>query len=241
MARPGSQPVWATNANYVGGPAVGTPSCVAPSTSAQQEGWEPGVEPGAQNQNWYQNLVYQWIAWLAAGVLDGTWQFTGSVTFDVGLTIAANQNITLSGTGLYKRGARERKFMSFGVLGGSAIYTGATSAAPAIKFSANNDWAYCPIVVEQGETITEVGMVVNEDATQTVSVELYKMNSLGGGVVGGSASSSTGALLDQRISVTGLSETVSSGDNTAYCIRLLGTSAATSELVITSLYIVTSI
>lgn len=67
MSRPSSVPTWATNTNYTGGPASGTPSKVAPSGSAQAEGWEPNQKPGAQNQNWWQNLVGQWLNWLAGG------------------------------------------------------------------------------------------------------------------------------------------------------------------------------
>jgi hypothetical protein len=239
MARPSSLPVWATNANYVGGPAIGTATCVAPSASAQDEGWEPAQKPGAQNQNWYQNLVYQWVAWLAAGILDGTWQFTGSVTFDVGLTIAVNQNITLSGTGLYKRGARERKIM----IANQAVLTGSAVTEPAgvIHLVSNGDAILCPIQVDSGETITEVGMIVNEDAAMTASVQLIDLTYAGDGGVGGSASSTAGAALNQRISVTGLSELVTAGDNKVYGIKVTGTTNASSALVVVSLYIVTTV
>lgn len=64
MPRPSIVPTWATNNLYSGGPAVGTPTKVAPSGADIAEGYEPAQEPGAQGFNYNLNLIGQWISWL---------------------------------------------------------------------------------------------------------------------------------------------------------------------------------
>jgi hypothetical protein len=65
MSKPVDNPVWSTDANYPAGaePWSGTATKTEPSSGKQDEGWEPGEHPPAQYFNWWQNLVYLWIAW----------------------------------------------------------------------------------------------------------------------------------------------------------------------------------
>lgn len=80
--RPSSTADWATNANYAAGPAIGTPTKVAPSVGDVQEGYEPAQEPGAQKFNYQLNLLGQWTDWLNAGLLPtGRQLLTGSGTY----------------------------------------------------------------------------------------------------------------------------------------------------------------
>jgi hypothetical protein len=66
MAKPTDLPVWATDANYPvdGEPEEGTPTKVTPSDPKQALGHRPNEKPKAQNLNWWENLVYQWIEFL---------------------------------------------------------------------------------------------------------------------------------------------------------------------------------
>lgn len=69
MAKPVSSPTpWATNTNYSGGPAIGTPTKVGVPSSVQQNGWEPDQKPPAQWENDWHNEIYLWCLWVYAGV-----------------------------------------------------------------------------------------------------------------------------------------------------------------------------
>jgi hypothetical protein len=62
-ARPSSQPpVWCTD------PPV-PERIIVPGTTEQEEGWAPGDDPPAEYFNWWQNLAYQWLRFVADGVL----------------------------------------------------------------------------------------------------------------------------------------------------------------------------
>lgn len=64
MSKPTTLYTWATNTNYTGGPAVGTPSKSAPSSGLQAEGFEPGTEPGAQTFNELVSNIFIWLAFV---------------------------------------------------------------------------------------------------------------------------------------------------------------------------------
>lgn len=64
MSKPTTNYTWATNANYSGGPAVGTPSKSAPSAGRQLEGYEPGVSPPAQEHNELFSNIFLWLAFI---------------------------------------------------------------------------------------------------------------------------------------------------------------------------------
>lgn len=61
--RPTSLPVWATDTNFTNGPDVGNPTKEEPSAGQKAEGHVPDTRPAAQFQNWWQNLVYSWLAY----------------------------------------------------------------------------------------------------------------------------------------------------------------------------------
>lgn len=75
MTRPSTLYHWATDTNYTGGPESGNPNKTAPTTGLQDQGWEPGEEPGAQEFNALQNNIFDWLDWLDIGDLDGNWSF----------------------------------------------------------------------------------------------------------------------------------------------------------------------
>lgn len=87
MARPLAKPTWATDTNYTNGPSAGTPTKVAPAAAAQAEGWRPSQKPPAQYQNWWENLVGQWIAHLLA------MQFSRADDWSIVTSFVASQDV----------------------------------------------------------------------------------------------------------------------------------------------------
>lgn len=188
MARPGSEPVWATNANYLAGPAVGTPTVVAPSGPVQAEGWEPGQKPGAQNQNWWQNLVYQWIHWLQAGVLDGAWEFTGNVKIDGNLevdgTFTTSRSITLP---CHPVNSFETTIhtVPLGALGQSGSKAGWTLGSDGSKFV-----YYAVTGLRAGDTITGYAMTLRKiNAGTTIASHFVTSTNSGDAVSAGDSQS----------------------------------------------------
>jgi hypothetical protein len=77
MARPSELPEWASG---------GSAQVVDPTSGKKAIGWTSKEKPANQLLNWWQKNVYSWIDWLAAGVLDGNWEFTGNVKVDGNIT-----------------------------------------------------------------------------------------------------------------------------------------------------------
>lgn len=69
VARPTVSLGWATNLNYAGGPDIGTPTKIAPSAGRFADGWRNNDVPPAQEQNYWQGLAADWVAWLDAPAL----------------------------------------------------------------------------------------------------------------------------------------------------------------------------
>lgn len=81
MPKPTDLPVWATDAAYdAPGEDWDTEDTkVEPSVERQEEGWEPESFPPAEELNWWQNLVYQWILYLDAGEFEGDVSIEGNL------------------------------------------------------------------------------------------------------------------------------------------------------------------
>ena len=123
--KPSSVPLWNTGgANNVG----------APSGAKIVLGWLIGERPPSTTFNWLQKLTGEWLQYLSDGAFTGAASFanavtmaqtlavtgastltgavsalstlavTGLITATAGLTAAANQHITVSGTGRFKHG-----------------------------------------------------------------------------------------------------------------------------------------
>lgn len=124
MTRPSSVPLWATDTNYTGGPAVGTPTKTAPSVGLKAQGWDPADEPGAQNFNYQLNLLGQWADWLnsIALVKSGEQKLTGSGTYTpTPGTLAVKVKGVGGGAGGGGVSANSANFMASGG-GGSGVY-----------------------------------------------------------------------------------------------------------------------
>lgn len=101
MAKPASLPEWASTTNYPAGaePEAGTATKVAPTSSQEDYGWRPGAKPPAQEMNYWQNLVYQWINYLDASEIDDDLTVTGNLTVegDTFLGDAVGDDTTITG------------------------------------------------------------------------------------------------------------------------------------------------
>jgi hypothetical protein len=69
-AKPTADPTWATNANYAGGPDVGTATKIDPGAGIRADGWRGGAGVAAQHENHRENAQGQWIAWAEDGIDD---------------------------------------------------------------------------------------------------------------------------------------------------------------------------
>lgn len=99
MPKPTTVPTWATNANYAGGPLAGSPTKTTPASGRIQDGWRPNDVPPAQEQNYFQNWVGQWLTWLNA------LQLTDTVDPGVQISIAGASHVLAGSTLLLDAGA----------------------------------------------------------------------------------------------------------------------------------------
>ncbi len=155
VPKPTVIPQWAATTPG-GAPASGT--CVQPPSSSsdntvitQQTGWIPGTAPPAQYDNYFKNLVCQWIAYLAdlnnqrftdAGV--GSWSQPHA--FDAGVTATNTSGPAITATG------------SEGGMSPAIEATSNTAAAAAI--SATGSWGSPAIMATGGGAIGSAAMVV---------------------------------------------------------------------------------
>lgn len=125
MAKPtDGLPEWASDTDYPAdaAPEASTATKVAPTSGQETIGWRPDQIPTAQEMNYWMNLVYQWLTYLDGGSLVGNVLVTGDLhvtgntqldgTLAVGdnVTLAANKDVVLSGTGHVKHGSWVRTF-----------------------------------------------------------------------------------------------------------------------------------
>lgn len=181
--KPGSLPRWADVSGDI----------VEPTSGEKDVGWEPDTKPPAQYFNWWQNLVYQWMQYLNDGALSGnhsvagtlsatgaaslgsTLGVTGLVTATAGLTAAANQHVTVSGTGQFKHGLRTR------YVGGGSGYGSGVNVDADGNLLMNNaaDIAFYDVPLEVGKRLVGISVRLTDSATgpTTISGELFEKNS----------------------------------------------------------------
>lgn len=131
MSQPSEQPEWAS-----GGSAVITD----PSSGKKALGWAVSEKPPAQYFNWWMNLVYQWVQYLAGLAGEAfTWTaahiFSAAVTFNGAIGGASDAATTaqlnrLRGKNLCKVWA----YISTDGSGGVSLHDGFNVASVAISF-----------------------------------------------------------------------------------------------------------
>jgi hypothetical protein len=153
MSKPLVLPRWATISG-----------AVTPTISRMDNGWLGGERPAAQYMNWLGRTTYDWLAYLNAGAFEGASSFdstlavAGLVTANAGLTVGANQHVTVSGTGDVKHGAREI------VIPGSAFIPVGTNSVTAPSYSGTawtfgappTDTINAPVELRVGDRILSI-------------------------------------------------------------------------------------
>jgi hypothetical protein len=160
MPKPGTVPNWATDANIAdpGQPWDGTPTKVAPAAGQIASGWKPRQKPPAQYKNWWKNLTGQWFTWL-----DGLFDGADNLNLPGNLTLGANKNVAISGTGLYKRGMYSR----FYPVADGTVQAGAPTLAingSGYTYTALNDKVIMPIHLDSFERIVNCHFIVTPGA-----------------------------------------------------------------------------
>ncbi len=218
MAKPTSLPRWAD----VGG------DIVEPASGKKDTGWIEDEIPPAQYFNWLENLTYQWLVWLDAGVFnDGFSVPTGDTgTFDAGSTLDVNGVADLSGaTALYlPERSKMLDLVSGRAVGGSSwayhagdgVANGSwTNASPA-----NGEKMHLGISLDSGDRLKSVAIRLYDDAAMTVKV--FK-SSVSGTTQLGSTQTSAGNGTEQTMTVSGLTEVIST--SFVYYVEIANTGA----------------
>jgi hypothetical protein len=188
--KPSEIPTWATT------PADAT-HVVQPSAGKRLLGWQPGERPGCEYLNYDQNLLGDWCQYLSDGALTGNHSIAGTlsttgactlggtvsaaglITATGGVTCAANQDVTVSGTGDFVHGDKVR------VVGlANAYYSGSVAwddgnveaAASGVGFLA----VEVPFLV--GDRIKTATARAHGNAATTVTVSLSITDGSGGTV-----------------------------------------------------------
>lgn len=193
MSKPTDIPEWSTDANFPAGtdPWSGTPTTVEPSSGQKAAGWNPSQRPPAQYLNWWQNLVYQWVAWL-----DSIFDSDGDLYHDTKTLVispSSGQATTGSDTSWTLSAAT-----------GNVSWTGGGTS-----------WLV-PINLPVGKRITEIRMRSTTDAGTTISMGFY-VTRLGGPIDpgddddSGTVATSDIAGGDQDTTMTGLTTTITEG------------------------------
>jgi hypothetical protein len=64
VAKPGTLPIFGTDANLASGTESGSTVILEPAAAVKAQGWVPGVTFVGRWWNWWANLVYQWIQYV---------------------------------------------------------------------------------------------------------------------------------------------------------------------------------
>jgi hypothetical protein len=139
MARPGSVFSWGSSAPIT-----------TPTGGKIAAGFAPQERGAAQYFNWGWNLIGQWITWLAAGVMDGNWEFTGNVKVDGTTHLVGNTTedgtLTVTGAAHLNGGLDHSDNWTYAVPLGGAWYMGncttGTSLDRSIHQQSGTPWHY---------------------------------------------------------------------------------------------------
>lgn len=221
-----------TEALYVG---LAAPAALAASFSITLPLAAPGstslVQMDSSGVLTASNTVANAVALSASLTVGTTLGVTGLITATAGVTAAANQHVTVSGTGRFKHGTRTQsmgasQLVIFAGGGGINTFSGYVSAGgTAIDVSA-------AIVLDVGKRLLATRVYVLDSATgpTTLKSELRSMTSVGGGGLIATSNTSTGSGAAQTLSITGLTTTIPS--LTSYSLRVVGVAGTAAVTVL---------
>lgn len=152
---------------------------------------------------------------------------TGLITATAGVTCAVDQHVTVSGTGKFKRGTRVRHIPAAGgtILSGTGTRDTFGEWIP----NAVGDLFSFPVVVDDGERITTVSVLLRANTTGSMTAGLYRLRSTGDGnyttTLIGSATTATNNNIE-LVTIGSLTEAVASTNRDAYVVIVSSTTAA---------------
>lgn len=154
----------------------------APSSGQRDTGWTDQQTAISDYENILHHQAYNWFLYLDDGDLQGPHTFddtvdiAGLLTASDGITVGANEHVTISGTGRYKHG--DMKLLIPGsvaqAFGGSATY--GTAAGWVVLSGAD---LFFPITLPVGARIKSFNLFANLTTTATKTVVFYRANSNG--------------------------------------------------------------
>jgi len=203
MAKPLSLPRWAD----VGG------EITVPSSGKQDIGWI-AEKPARQYFNWWMNLVYQWLVYLSNGSFEGASSFNstlsvaGVLTASLGITMGANQHVTISGTGRFKHGnfvrvlTLEPMHGDFTSWSKNAVTGSLTStAASSIRFRVTG--------FDTGVRIRSIAVGVHGDGfvNADANLNIFDSNDVAVSTMSGSVAAVAAYPIGTNINITGIDTT----------------------------------
>lgn len=196
--KPTDSAEWASDANYPvdGNPYDSTATKDEPAAGRKQRGWEPGKKPPAQEMNWWQNLIYLWTVFL---------------------------NAIFASDGHLIRAAFTRRYHANS---GKLVYVTAPASCEfatdgSFLFQHGTDLFILPLRFDEGEHFTAVTTYGHSGlAGEQVKMKVFKRSGTATGSPTQLGSTQTGTTnSDFALTVSGLSETMSSGANTIYWVE----------------------
>lgn len=185
-SKPANVPVWNS------GGAVN----VEPSAGKKILGWLANERPPAQYLNWLLKLTGEWAQYLSDGAMSGAWTFastvgiTGLITATAGLVAAANQHITVSGTGRFKHGDMIKAISPYGfVCNVTSNWTIGLDAGYLLSTGAGTVVVPIPMVV--GERIKSLTYARFGTATSDFTAIQVLRLAVGGGITDITAAATT--------------------------------------------------
>lgn len=134
----------------------------------------------------------------------------GLVTANAGVTAAANQHVTVSGTGRYKRGSLTRKIAGSGGVEGSTPGSGVFNEGAYSNNSAGNNYIIA-LQADVGERLTSVNARIFSSAAGDVVMTVRSVSNTGTSTTLGTATS-VGPFANENLVVSGLTADVADDD-----------------------------
>lgn len=221
MAKPAAGlPTWASDTNYPAGaePEAGTATKVAPTTGQDTIGWRPDQIPTAQEENYWKNLVYQWIQYLDGGALtgdveiDGNLHVTGTTTLDDNLTVSGDVQgedlLFTTGKSMWIHASAGQVANGSNVTPGNSWMLYNTGTGWTMQYADTSEGALLfPVPLCEGDTLTEWNVRVTKGVSgASITAALYKQSAWGALVLVGSTHTSTATSSNVTLGDTGLTE-----------------------------------
>ncbi len=175
-SKPSQLPVWATDQT----------NNTEPSSGQKQTGWLLNQKAVSSYWNWYQHLVYQWIAYLADGDLVGDHSILGDLVVDESLTVGGDVAIDGGldvgsdvhfGANVYWDGPQTLPVPPSRYFVGDS---GHSQGHNVVVLAASTSKIYVPIEIPSGAMIHTVVLRLEKNTSASDEIEMTLIESLDG-------------------------------------------------------------